>query len=213
MNIKLHNIAPTYLDDRDFSGSEIWEVEQEFAQPEKVHISAPSGTGKTSLALFMYGVRNTYKGQIHLNGHEAKSTSIKEWSAIRQKQLSIIFQDLRLFEMHTGWENILVKAELTNHTGRAELETMAERLQMGPVLDKPCKQMSQGERQRVAILRALAQPFDWLIIDEPFSHLDEKNIAAAVALLHEKLEAEQAGLLALQLGPDNYFEYDKTLRL
>jgi putative ABC transport system ATP-binding protein len=73
--------------------------------------------------------------------------------------------------------------------------------------------LSYGERQRVAIIRSLLQPFDWLLMDEPFSHLDNMNIEKAVNLIGEVVATNNAGLLLADLEKNDYFRYHKKLFL
>ena len=73
--------------------------------------------------------------------------------------------------------------------------------------------MSYGQRQRVAIIRALCQPFEFLLMDEPFSHLDDANIKIASNLIKEELKMQQAGFLLVSLGERYYFKYDKEIVL
>ena len=62
--------------------------------------------------------------------------------------------------------------------------------------------LSQGQKQRVAIVRALIQPFDIIVLDEPFSHLDKENIKIAVSIITQRCTEEKAGLLLASLGDD-----------
>ncbi len=72
---------------------------------------------------------------------------------------------------------------------------------------------SYGEQQRIAIARALQQPFDFLLLDEPFSHLDEKNRSIAMKLMEEEATKRGAAIILADLMPIAYFKADRTLRL
>jgi putative ABC transport system ATP-binding protein len=73
--------------------------------------------------------------------------------------------------------------------------------------------LSYGEQQRVAIIRALLQPFKWLLMDEPFSHLDHANRARAAKLIGEVVEQNRAGMILADLDDNNFFPYTQTIVL
>ena len=70
-----------------------------------------------------------------------------------------------------------------------------------------------GQQQRVAIIRALAQPYEWLIMDEPFSHLDEVNTQLCMQMIHQRTTELQAGFVLTSLGDNHQFSFDYTLNL
>ncbi len=72
---------------------------------------------------------------------------------------------------------------------------------------------SYGEQQRIAIVRALVQPFSWLLMDEPFSHLDKENAAKAAALIAAECTRRKAGFVLTDLEDDNRFNYSKCFQL
>ena len=213
MELRLEQVLPHPLKDRDIQHSEVWLRNVELRQGERVQVNAPSGTGKTTLGLILYGLRNDFEGSAYWDGKRIESLSINEWSELRQRHLSFIFQDLRLFDEYTGLENILIKSRLTDIVSEAEIGIMAEELGVAFLLNKKTAKMSRGEMQRIAIIRALVQPFDWIIMDEPFSHLDHKNAERAAALIDRKCKENNAGLILLELEEDHHFEYDKKLIL
>jgi ABC-type lipoprotein export system ATPase subunit len=187
-------------------------------------ISANSGKGKSTLIHAIYGLRNDYEGNIFVENKNIKQHSIDDWAAIRQKEMAIVFQDLRLFLHLTARENVLLKMQLTASShklqgtspleaGSLQLEALAKRLGIAEYLDKTCATLSYGQRQRVAIVRALAQPFDYLLLDEPFSHLDKENIAIAMDIIKEACAAQNAGLILVSLGDVYAFNYDKILQI
>jgi ABC-type lipoprotein export system ATPase subunit len=180
-------------------------------------ISANSGKGKSTLIHAIYGLRSDFEGAIFVENKNVKEHSIDDWATIRQKKMAIVFQDLRLFLHLTARENILLKSQLTSDEKRDpsvfDLENWAKRLGIAEYLDKTCATLSYGQRQRVAIVRALAQPFDYLLLDEPFSHLDKENIAIATDIIKEACAAQNAGLILVSLGDVYAFNYDAIFQI
>ena len=125
----------------------------------------------------------------------------------------MIFQELRLFPELTAWENVQIKNQLTSHKSNVELEEWFEALGIAEKMDAKVGRMSFGQQQRVATIRALAQPFDFLIADEPISHLDEENSRAMAELIIKEVRAQGAGLIITSIGKHMELSYDKILKL
>ncbi len=191
----------------------IWNRELSFSKEEKIQLIAPSGSGKTSFIHFLYGLRKDYKGNILFNNKNIAGFDAEEIARYRSSHLSIVFQDLRLFADHTAYENIHIKKILNPFCTEDSIFEMAERLGISNKLNQPAGICSYGEQQRIAIIRALQQPFDFLILDEPFSHLDEKNSKKAMALIEEEVEKRNAGIILSDLEQVEFFKEDRTLRL
>ncbi|HFB99838.1 MAG TPA: ATP-binding cassette domain-containing protein, partial [Phaeodactylibacter sp.] len=152
-------------------------------------------------------------GTVLVKNKNIKSYQSDELAEIRQESLSIVFQDLRLFDQLTAEENILLKSDLKKHKTATQILEMAKQLGVDNLLKKPCGTLSFGQRQRIAIIRSLCQPFDFLLLDEPFSHLDQVNIKAATQLITAECDAQNAGLIIVSLGEDYFFSYDKKIIL
>lgn len=90
---------------------------------------------------------------------------------------------------------------------------MAERLGISNKLQKQVRLCSYGEQQRIAIIRALQQPFDFILMDEPYSHLDENNRKIATALIEEEAAKRNAGILLADLKRVEYFNADRIVQL
>jgi ABC-type lipoprotein export system ATPase subunit len=215
MQIELKQIVPVPLKDK-FSkrGSDIWNKHLQFNKAEWIKIKAPSGTGKTTFIHIIYKMRYDYEGSVAWDNTDLKQISGDALAQLRQNKLSIIFQDLRLFPNLTARENIELKRVLQAPLYEASIiDIMAERLGITHILEQRAGLCSYGEQQRIAVIRALIQPFNWLIMDEPFSHLDEDNIRKAAALIAEECSKRKAGFMLTDLDTDNHFEYTTVLNL
>ncbi len=214
--IELNNLRPTPLVEMPNGirpGSGIFATQCFFEKDKRYLVNAASGKGKSTFLHIIYGLRTDFEGLATIHGKDVRHFSPNDWANCRQRQLSIVFQDLRLFPQLTGLENILLKNGQTGHFSEAAILQMAERLGMAPYLNQTAATLSYGQRQRIAILRSLCQPFEMLLLDEPFSHLDEENIQLASALISETCERQGAGLVMVSLGEEFFFSYDKKIDL
>ena len=213
MQIQLRNLTPDYIEKEKRIASQIWGQDILINKGEHLHIVAPSGSGKTSLMHFIYGLRKDYSGSIFYNENNIKKLSMESFSAFRQNKISIIFQDLRLFENETVNENIEIKRILDPYHGSEKIVEMAKRLGIENKLDQVAKTCSYGEQQRIAIIRALMQPFDFLLLDEPYSHLDEVNRQKAMELIYEECGKREAAMVFADLKPLDLLKDEKVLYL
>ena len=211
--IKLEQLCPVYLEAEKIQQSEVWNKELIFKEAEKVQIVAASGRGKTSFIHFLYGLRNDYTGVVKINNQPIKEMDAEALSTIRSTQISIQFQDLRLFPEHTGRENIAVKKSLAQFANSVSVEEMARHLGVENKLDQPVQLCSYGEQQRIALIRCLQQPFHFLLLDEPFGHLDERNREMAMELILQQVQERKAGIILADLELLPYFKADKILHL
>lgn len=216
MEIQLAQLLPVPLKDKLLQrSSDIWNRQLTFRAGTMVKVKAPSGTGKTTLVHYLYNIRHDYTGQVMLDGQPWSSFNADRIAAIRQQQISIVFQDLRLFEQLTALENIELKRVMLAQPccTREKVLEMADQLQVSHVLQQSSKTLSYGERQRIAIIRALVQPFQWLLMDEPFSHLDEENAQRAAALIAAACKDRGAGFILTDLDHDQHFNYEVVYQL
>ena len=215
MQIRLNKVLPIPLKEKLLQKhSDIWNADCTFSQQEWIKIKAPSGTGKTTLIHILYKLRNDYDGQVSWNDHDLKSINGNDLAVLRQQNISIIFQDLRLFPQLTARENIALKRVLQKPIYESnKIDEMAETLGITHILNQRAGICSYGEQQRIAIIRALMQPFNWLLMDEPFSHLDIKNTSIAATLIAAECSKRNAGIFLTDLDDDAHFNYTKQLNL
>lgn len=213
MELQLKKVLPTYLEEGKTKQSEIWGRDICWDKGALVKIVAPSGSGKTSLMSFLYGMRKDYTGSIELNGKIWSQLQPEEMAVIRQEQFSIVFQDLRLLPDQTAFQNINIKRMLRPFHEEARIYEMAEKLGISTKMNALARTCSYGEQQRIAIIRALMQPFDFLLLDEPFSHLDTANSKKAMELMLQEAAQRNAAIIFADLERIDYFPYEQLYHL
>jgi putative ABC transport system ATP-binding protein len=213
MTLEFKSVLPFPLKDYKHADNSVWKHEFVLEFPSKVMLNASSGKGKSTFVNTVYGVRHDYDGTILLNGKDLKSLTLHDWIELRKNSLSVVFQDLQLFGELTAWENLQLKNNLTQHRPDEEIMTMLETLGIPDKKNQSCKTLSLGQQQRVAIIRSLLQPFELLLMDEPFSHLDDENSAIAMDLICRETEKNKGGFVLTSLGSKHGFTFDRELKL
>lgn len=215
--ITLRSVLPNVFDElRDMPHirqSQVWLKDVTFTKPTDYLIFAESGTGKSSFCTFVYGARHDFSGHILFDGRDTSRFTPREWSEFRRRSLAYLPQQLSLFPELTAMENIQIKNRLTNYLSVAQIKDMLERLGIPEKANWPARLLSIGQQQRVAIVRALAQPFDFLLLDEPVSHLDARNNATVAEIIRSSAQLQGASIIATSVGNHISLPIDQTLKL
>jgi ABC-type lipoprotein export system ATPase subunit len=132
---------------------------------------------------------------------------------IRKHSLIHLFQELRLFPELSAYENVEIKNKLTGFKSRKQITEWFDMLGIGDKLDAKIGRMSFGQQQRVAMIRALVQPFDFIFADEPISHLDDTNSRIMGEIMMTEAKAQGAGVIVTSIGKHIDLDYEKTYRL
>ncbi len=211
MRIELNGILPDLLTPKAVEKSQIWGKRIVFEPQSVLLVSAQSGMGKSTLLHFIYGLRKDFRGVLSINEKSTTERDFHEWECLRRESLSLVFQDLRLFPHLTAGQNLELIPQ--KNPAAPSAEEMSDRLGVRSCLDQTVSTLSHGQRQRIAIIRALRKPFQWLLLDEPFSHLDDENQETACRLIQETAQANDAGILLSSLGetPSLPFEHRFSL--
>ena len=212
-SISLNNTLPNVFLQRTDIQSDIWRQQVSLEKGQTYLVEASSGTGKSSLCSFIIGYRKDYDGKILFDGKDSREFSTKDWTELRQRHISMLFQELRLFPELTAMENVEIKNSLTGFKGRKEIEGWFEALGIADKMQSPVRLLSFGQQQRVAMIRALVQPFDFLLADEPVSHLDETNSQVMADIMMEEAHRQGAGIVITSIGKHMDLPYDKILKL
>jgi ABC-type lipoprotein export system ATPase subunit len=211
--IQLHNVVPEIFAQREDLRSDVWHNDFCFEQGKSYLIKAASGTGKSSLCSYLYGQRGDYRGVISFDGEDIATYNTNRWCEIRQKHISVLFQDLKLFGELTALENIEIKNNITHHKSLKVIELLFEELGISDKIHSRIDRMSFGQQQRVAFIRSLCQPLDFILLDEPISHLDDHNSDVMRDILLREVRSSGASIIATSIGKHMNIDYDVCLNL
>lgn len=180
--------------------SEVWCARPVFRKGQAYSVAAASGMGKSSLCAFIYGQRTDFRGRIFFGDADISTFGIGDWCEARRLHLAYLPQGLDLFPSLSALDNVLLKNRLTGFRSDDEIRGMFRRLGLADRIDAPAGRLSVGQQQRVALIRALCQPFDFILLDEPVSHLDADNNRLCGALVAEAAAALGAGIITTSVG-------------
>jgi putative ABC transport system ATP-binding protein len=211
--IELKNTLPAVFAGREEDNSQVWLRELTFERGGRYLISAESGTGKSSLCSYIYGYRIDYSGQFLFDSRDVRELSIAEWCDVRSRHIAYLPQELRLFPELTALENIQLKNRLSGFKSDKEIVDLFEKLGIPDKVNSLVAKLSIGQQQRVAIIRTLCQPCDFILLDEPVSHLDNTNNQIVAQLVTEEAERQGAGIIATSVGNNVMIKDVKEYRL
>ena len=212
-SIRLEHTFPEVFAKRSDLQSDVWQQDVTFERGKLYLVEADSGTGKSSLCSFIYGYRQDYQGIITFDGQNIRNFKTRDWTRLRRNNLSLMWQELRLFPELTAMEYVMIKNRLTGFKRRKQILEWFDALGISDKVDTKVGIMSYGQQQRVALMRALAQPIDFLFVDEPISHLDDGNARQMADVMMEEATRQGAGVVVTSIGKHVDMNYDKILHL
>lgn len=212
-SITLNKVLPHVFSHVQGLVSDVWNEEITFHKGHYYLLEANSGKGKSTFCSYLIGYRRDFDGNILFDEQNINALTIKDWAEIRTRQVSYLFQELRLFPELTALENVLIKNNMTHFKTKAQILEWFDELDIADKLNVRIGQMSFGQQQRVALIRSLVQPFDFLLADEPISHLDDDNSNAMAQVLLREATHQGAGVIVTSIGKHLALKYDKVIRL
>ena len=192
------------------------EVSLEARRGEMVLLLGPSGSGKTTLLTLVAGLARPTSGSVSLFGRSVEEYSAAELQSLRAERIGFVFQTFLLIDSLTAAENIEIvlrfnrerRADRARRTrallGELGIEHLAARFP---------RAMSQGEKQRVAVARAVANDAELLIADEPTGSLETRQAIDIVRLLHDQAKARNTAVIVASHDLRLEEFADRTLRL
>ncbi len=211
--IKLDSLLPRVFTREELPYSEVWRKKLSFRRGGRYLVESASGGGKSSLAAFIMGARRDYEGKLFFDGQDASSLSIADWQEIRRSHIAYLPQELALFPELTAIDNIMLKCEICGDMDIQRINGWMKRLGIESRRTYPAGRLSIGQQQRVALIRSLCQPFDFILLDEPVSHLDEANNRLAARMVEEEAERQGAGIITFSVGNPLLIDNPEKLNL
>jgi ABC-type lipoprotein export system ATPase subunit len=183
---------------------------------ERIAIVGASGSGKTTLLHLISGIALPQRGSVEVAGTDLLALSEAERRALRIQQIGLVFQEFELLEYLRVLDNILLpyrihRALRLDPTIRARAANLAEQMGVGSQLERYPTRLSQGERQRVAVCRALVTEPDLILADEPTGNLDPANKHRVLECLIECADQRNATLVLVTHDHDLLNRFDRVI--
>ena len=176
----------------------------------------PSGSGKTTLLHLIAGILAPAQGTVRVAGHTLSSMSEAKRRRFRVTQVGMVFQEPRLLDHLDLLTNILLPFHIhpalrLDRAARERAQALARGCGLGDRLSYKPARLSQGERQRAAVCRALVTRAPLLLADEPTSSLDEANARAVLDALLAHVRQEGGTLIALTHDRGSLDRFDRVV--
>jgi len=180
-------------------------------------LAGPSGAGKSTLLRLFTGLLTPNAGKICLGSTQIDLLNHEQRRAFRLKHIGLVFQDFALLDYLTVTENILLPHQFRDGIAdtpvRLRMQDLTERLHIDQYVNKRVSLLSQGERQRVAVARALVHEPQFVFADEPTASLDPARGRIVVDMLLEDARKRGACLVMVTHDPNLLPMFDQTVRM
>jgi iron(III) transport system ATP-binding protein len=208
--LQLKKVTYNYPEQQSFKG--IKNINLELKEAELLTIVGESGCGKTTLLKSIFGLFDLQQGEILFNN--AKVTGPAYNLIPGHKEMNLVSQDYYVLDNHTVFENISDK--LNFYTNAYKEKRSKELLKVVGLLkekDKKANQLSNGQKQRLSIARALADFPKLLLLDEPFSNLDFARRDELFSFIRNNMEEHQSSCIMVTHHPEEALRYADKVAL
>ncbi|MDF1699688.1 MAG: ABC transporter ATP-binding protein [Planctomycetota bacterium] len=214
MTIRIRNLEFAYPS----GGFELRVEALDIARGETVALVGPSGCGKTTVLHLVAGITVPDTGSVEVDDKLVSALDEPARSAFRARHIGPVFQEFELLEYLNVLENLLLPYRIApglqlDDTVRERARALASDLGLGAKLARRPRQLSQGERQRVAIGRALLPEPTVLLADEPTGNLDPTTSTTVLDLLLEHANRQDASLLTVTHDHALLPRFDRVLEM
>jgi len=198
--LRLRDVSRSFVDPQGREQTVLKSLTLDVAPGESVALWGPSGSGKTTLLNLVAGLLPVDSGEIVFSSPQSdlvvSALGEDELLRFRREHVGYVFQFFNLVETLSVAENIQLSLELVNKLDRwAEYALRLAALGLDGMQNKFPADLSGGEQQRVAVLRALAHAPELVLADEPTGNLDQSNSALVADLLWRETQTQGAALL------------------
>jgi len=183
--LSLNNLSKYYMAGQTVTAG-LNGVSLVFAKGEFVAITGESGSGKSTLSHVLAGILPYEGGELYIQGHPTSHFDGMDWENYRRDQVSFISQDYGILPGSTVLENVVSALRLIGMDqtmAEAKAEGILRQVELWEMKKRRAAKLSSGQKQRLAIARALAKPAPILVADEPTGNLDPENSRKVIELL------------------------------
>lgn len=218
MLLQLKNISKGYGEIGTHSFRPVLnKLDLEIGKGEKIAIIGPSGSGKTTLLNLIGALDLPESGEVIFDGKNITGYSKKELATFRNQHLGFIFQLHHLMPQLTLWENVLLpflpQGNKISKQQKEWAEYLIQKVGIWEQRSQKPSEMSGGECQRTAVVRALINKPELILADEPTGALDEENATALSELLIQLSDEENVTLVTVTHSSELAGQMDKKLIL
>jgi len=178
-----------------------------------VGLIGPSGSGKSSLMYLLSGLKRPTKGTVAFDGQDYRQISTPGLMRLRRQRYGFVFQQHFLINYLTALENVMVGAVKRNHDVVAYAQELLRRVGLGDKLRQRPYQLSIGERQRVAVARALVHRPAIVFADEPTASLDQATGREVIDLLVDYRRGGGGSVVVVTHDPAMLTGADRVLQM
>ena len=192
------------------------------ARNEHVFLQGESGSGKSTLLSLLAGLLLPTRGDVTVLGTSLSTLGNRKRDRFRAANLGVVFQQFNLIPYLSALDNVVLAARFAKQSGtdaqtqdaKTRATQLLERVNLTPALhQRKAAELSIGQQQRVAIVRALMNTPSVLLVDEPTSALDHANRDAFLALLFEVLADLECAMLFVSHDPGIGLNFDQQMKL
>lgn len=211
--LEAREITKTYTVDRR-SITVLENISMSVEKGEFVVIAGSSGSGKTTLLTLLSGLDHPSSGRVFIDDRDITDASEEELAPLRNRTIGFVFQSFHLVPSMTAVENVMFPAELKGDPDApARAEELLARVGLSARADNLPSQLSGGEKQRVALCRALINRPQLLFADEPTGNLDSESGRTVLEQLIDLKNEHGATLVLVTHNPDIAHAADRVLTL
>lgn len=195
--LTLKSISKSYISPEGVRTDVLKGIDMQVAQGETIAITGPSGSGKSTLLNIIGTLDSPSEGELILNGHHISKMNNIELSRVRNSEIGFVFQLHHLLPQCTVLENILIPGLVCKKDNAERARVLLDRVGLSNRADSRPGQLSGGECQRAAVVRALINSPSIILADEPTGSLDAKNADNLARLLIELNKEENVTLIVV----------------